>query len=225
MKPSNILVNSRGEIKLCDFGVSGQLIDSMANSFVGTRSYMSVSSFQLFIGVFFRIWVQLGSYRISVVSHLLTVLLCVSILTRTTLFLAHIRGEPSASRHYPVLEEQTPPHPLEELGALLAPACARLAMVHVEVQTFIERHFGSYEYFHILFWRVFVGSKPSSLSVCKILSKKQCGGGTDADTGTSSAALTVCTCWQKGGKTSLVEAKGKLKPGESQPGSVNCRKS
>lgn len=44
VKPSNILVNSRGEIKICDFGVSGQLIDSMANSFVGTRSYMSVSS-------------------------------------------------------------------------------------------------------------------------------------------------------------------------------------
>lgn len=41
VKPSNILVNSRGEIKICDFGVSGQLIDSMANSFVGTRSYMS----------------------------------------------------------------------------------------------------------------------------------------------------------------------------------------
>lgn len=44
VKPSNILVNSRGEIKICDFGVSGQLIDSMANSFVGTRSYMSVST-------------------------------------------------------------------------------------------------------------------------------------------------------------------------------------
>lgn len=43
VKPSNILVNSSGEIKICDFGVSGQLIDSMANSFVGTRSYMSVN--------------------------------------------------------------------------------------------------------------------------------------------------------------------------------------
>ena len=41
IKPSNILINSRGDVKLCDFGVSGQLIDSMANSFVGSRSYMS----------------------------------------------------------------------------------------------------------------------------------------------------------------------------------------
>lgn len=46
VKPSNILVNSMGEIKLCDFGVSGQLIDSMANSFVGTRSYMSPERLQ-----------------------------------------------------------------------------------------------------------------------------------------------------------------------------------
>jgi len=41
VKPSNMLVNSQGDIKLCDFGVSCMLIDSMANSFVGTRSYMA----------------------------------------------------------------------------------------------------------------------------------------------------------------------------------------
>ncbi|XP_003384864.1 PREDICTED: dual specificity mitogen-activated protein kinase kinase 1-like [Amphimedon queenslandica] len=46
VKPSNILVNSEGEIKLCDFGVSGQLINSMANSFVGTRSYMAPERLQ-----------------------------------------------------------------------------------------------------------------------------------------------------------------------------------
>lgn len=26
---------------MCDFGVSGQLVDSLANTFVGTRSYMA----------------------------------------------------------------------------------------------------------------------------------------------------------------------------------------
>lgn len=47
VKPSNILVNSNGEIKITDFAVSGQLIDSKANSFVGTRSYISVSYFKI----------------------------------------------------------------------------------------------------------------------------------------------------------------------------------
>eukprot|EP01147_Barroeca_monosierra_P002687 gene2687-5577_t len=41
IKPSNILVNSDGAVKLCDFGVSGELQGSLANSFVGTRSYMA----------------------------------------------------------------------------------------------------------------------------------------------------------------------------------------
>lgn len=43
IKPSNILCNSKGQIKICDFGVSGELINSIADTFVGTSTYMSVS--------------------------------------------------------------------------------------------------------------------------------------------------------------------------------------
>ena len=43
IKPSNILANTAGDIKICDFGVSGELINSIANTFVGTSTYMSVS--------------------------------------------------------------------------------------------------------------------------------------------------------------------------------------
>lgn len=45
VKPSNILANSQGELKICDFGVSGELANtlSIANTFVGTSIYMAVS--------------------------------------------------------------------------------------------------------------------------------------------------------------------------------------
>ena len=46
IKPSNILVNSRGSIKLCDFGVSGELINSIAQTFVGTSTYMAPERIQ-----------------------------------------------------------------------------------------------------------------------------------------------------------------------------------
>ena len=43
VKPTNVLVNMRGEIKLCDFGVSGQLVQSLAKTNIGCQSYMAVS--------------------------------------------------------------------------------------------------------------------------------------------------------------------------------------
>lgn len=44
VKPSNILLDKRGNIKLCDFGISGQLVDSIAKTRdAGCRPYMAVS--------------------------------------------------------------------------------------------------------------------------------------------------------------------------------------
>ncbi|KAG6335318.1 hypothetical protein ID866_3781 [Astraeus odoratus] len=41
VKPTNVLVNRKGHIKLCDFGVSGQLEKSIARTNVGCQSYMA----------------------------------------------------------------------------------------------------------------------------------------------------------------------------------------
>lgn len=42
VKPSNILVDVKGHIKLCDFGISGQLVDSIAKTKdAGCRPYMA----------------------------------------------------------------------------------------------------------------------------------------------------------------------------------------
>ncbi|KAG0144263.1 hypothetical protein CROQUDRAFT_660224 [Cronartium quercuum f. sp. fusiforme G11] len=46
VKPSNVLFNSQGQIKICDFGVSGELINSIADTFVGTSTYMSPERIQ-----------------------------------------------------------------------------------------------------------------------------------------------------------------------------------
>ena len=43
VKPTNVLVNRRGQIKLCDFGASGQLERSLAKTNIGCQSYMAVS--------------------------------------------------------------------------------------------------------------------------------------------------------------------------------------
>nr|BAA82312.1 MAP kinase kinase [Schizosaccharomyces pombe] len=41
IKPSNILLTSKGQVKLCDFGVSGELVNSLAGTFTGTSYYMA----------------------------------------------------------------------------------------------------------------------------------------------------------------------------------------
>jgi mitogen-activated protein kinase kinase len=46
IKPSNITVNSKGQIKLCDFGVSSELENSVADTFVGTGTYMAPERIQ-----------------------------------------------------------------------------------------------------------------------------------------------------------------------------------
>lgn len=41
VKPTNILANSDGQVKICDFGVSGNLVASIAKTNIGCQSYMA----------------------------------------------------------------------------------------------------------------------------------------------------------------------------------------
>ena len=41
VKPTNILVNTLGQVKICDFGVSGNLVASIAKTNIGCQSYMA----------------------------------------------------------------------------------------------------------------------------------------------------------------------------------------
>lgn len=67
IKPSNIVLTRDGQIKLCDLGVSGELIGSLAGTFMGTSAYMAV-------GVFFHLSTSLSLSIIpsSLIFNLLT---------------------------------------------------------------------------------------------------------------------------------------------------------
>ena len=41
VKPTNILINAMGAVKICDFGVSGNLVASIAKTNIGCQSYMA----------------------------------------------------------------------------------------------------------------------------------------------------------------------------------------
>jgi len=102
-------VNSRGEIKLCDFGVSGRLINSVesyVNTFVGTRSYMAVSLLvavcyctdtcsctEQMISILDWMW---GSFLSSAMEYIHTLSLCPLLL----LFVSFSRSCPYLCKNY-----------------------------------------------------------------------------------------------------------------------------
>jgi len=93
------------------------------------------------------------------------------------------------------------PHPLA-VSILSAPTCARLEVVRVEAWRLAGKDVLDSTNTSIFY--VVECSSKNIFFFCmrSSVQETECGRDTDADMGTSSAALTVCTGW---GKTSLVQ--------------------
>jgi serine/threonine protein kinase len=46
IKPCNILVNTKGQVKIADFGVSKEIVNTMARTFTGTQGYLAPERIQ-----------------------------------------------------------------------------------------------------------------------------------------------------------------------------------
>lgn len=56
VKPSNILINRNGDVKMCDFGISGYLVDSVAKTIdAGCKPYMAVSIYLFFMNLIIKL--------------------------------------------------------------------------------------------------------------------------------------------------------------------------
>ncbi|KAJ2906547.1 Protein kinase wis1 [Zalerion maritima] len=65
VKPTNVLVNTRGQVKICDFGVSGNLVASLAKTNIGCQSYMAPERITQGNGTFSAMGVGESTYSVS----------------------------------------------------------------------------------------------------------------------------------------------------------------
>ncbi|KAI5867495.1 kinase-like domain-containing protein [Durotheca rogersii] len=63
VKPTNILINTRGQVKICDFGVSGNLVASIAKTNIGCQSYMAPE--RISGGAFMQTGASDGTYSVQ----------------------------------------------------------------------------------------------------------------------------------------------------------------
>ncbi|OQR68346.1 dual specificity mitogen-activated protein kinase kinase 6-like, partial [Tropilaelaps mercedesae] len=67
VKPSNVLINRQGAVKLCDFGISGQMVDSVAKTNLGCKPYMPPERIQAESGARYDVRSDVWSFGITMV--------------------------------------------------------------------------------------------------------------------------------------------------------------